>query len=65
MNSVKGSIAVIDNVEIEDLIYIVRGQQVMLDSDLTDIYGYSVKRLNEQIKNNSDRFPEAFRFQLT
>lgn len=60
MNSVKGSIAVIDNVEIKDLIYIVRGQQVMLDSDLTDIYGYSVKRLNEQIKNNSDRFPEAF-----
>lgn len=37
----------------------------MLDSDLVDIYGYSVKRLNEQIKNNVDRFPEEFRFQLT
>lgn len=43
----------------------MRGQQVMLDSDLADIYGYSVKRLNEQIKNNADRFPEEFRFQLT
>lgn len=39
MNSVKASIAIIDNVEIKDLIYIVRGQQVMLYFDLADIYG--------------------------
>lgn len=46
-------------------IYIIRGQQVMLDSDLAKIYGYEVKRLNEQVKRNIKRFPEDFMFQLT
>ena len=41
-------------------IYIIRGQQVMLDSDLVKIYGYEVKRLNEQVKRNIKRFPEDF-----
>lgn len=45
-------------------IYIIRGQQVMLDSDLAKIYGYEVKRLNEQVKRNIKRFPEDFMFQL-
>ncbi len=40
-------------------------QQVMLDYDLAEIYGYEVKRLNEQIKRNITRFPEDFMFQLT
>lgn len=43
----------------------IRGQQVMLDTDLADIYGYEVKRLNEQVKRNKKRFPEDFMFQLT
>lgn len=46
-------------------VYIIRGQQVMLDYDLAEIYGYEAKRLNEQVKRNIARFPEDFMFQLT
>ena len=46
-------------------VYIIRGLQVMLDYDLAEIYGYEVKRLNEQAKRNIARFPEDFMFQLT
>ena len=46
-------------------VYIIRGQQVMLDYDLAEIYGYEVKRLNEQVKRNIARFPEDFMFELT
>ena len=41
-------------------VYIIRGQQVMLDYDLAELYGYEVKRLNEQVKRNIARFPEDF-----
>ncbi|MCR5066967.1 MAG: ORF6N domain-containing protein [Erysipelotrichaceae bacterium] len=50
---------------LRDRIHIVRGQQVMLDFDLAEIYGYSTKRFNEQVKNNMERFDNDFRFQLT
>lgn len=50
---------------IENLIHIIRGQQVMLDSDLARLYGVETRRLNEQVKRNIDRFPEDFMFQLT
>jgi len=46
-------------------IYMIRGERVMLDSDLADLYGVLTKRLNEQVKRNLDRFPEEFAFQLT
>jgi hypothetical protein len=46
-------------------IFLVRGQKVMLDADLADLYGVSTKRLNEQVKRNRHRFPEDFVFQLT
>ena len=46
-------------------IYIIRGVQVMLDADLADIYGYTTKNFNRQVKNNIERFDEDFRFQLT
>lgn len=62
---INSQIAVINEESIKDKIYIIRGQQVMLDFDLADIYGYEVKRLNEQVKRNSNRFPEDFLFQLT
>jgi phage regulator Rha-like protein len=45
-------------------IYLIRGQKVMLDTDLAVFYGVEVKRLNEQIKRNMERFPENFCFQL-
>ena len=50
---------------IEPLIKVVRGQQVMLDKDLAMLYGVETKRLNEQVKRNIKRFPEDFMFQLT
>jgi hypothetical protein len=50
---------------IEDLIFLVRGQRVMLDSDLALVYGVSTTRLNEQFQRNRDRFPASFAFQLT
>ena len=55
----------IDLINIESLIRIIRGQQVMLDSDLAMLYGVETKRLNEQVKRNLNRFPEDFMFQLT
>ena len=51
--------------EIKSLIYTVRGQQAMLDSDLARLYGVETKVLNQAAKRNQDRFPEDFRFQLT
>lgn len=51
--------------DVKSLIYVVRGQQVMLDSDLAEIYGYEVKVMNQQVKRNINRFPEDFMFQLT
>jgi hypothetical protein len=50
---------------IEDKILVIRGQKVMLDSDLAKIYGIPTKRFNEQVKRNLERFPEDFMFQLT
>lgn len=50
---------------IRSRIYSARGVQVMLDSDLSELYGVEVKRLTEQVKRNIDRFPEQFHFQLT
>ena len=53
----------VDNVE--GAIYLIRGQRVMLDSDLAAIYGVTTKRLNEQLRRNRKRFPQDFVFQLT
>ena len=50
--------------DIRSKVYIIRGQQVMLDKDLAEIYGYEVKKLNQQVKRNIERFPEEFCFQL-
>lgn len=45
-------------------IYYIRGQKVMLDSDLAELYGVETRRLNEQVARNADRFPEDFMFRL-
>lgn len=50
---------------IKKRVYTIRVQQVMLDSDLAEIYGYEVKNLNRQVKNNLERFPEDFMFQIS
>ena len=57
---------IIDDKLLKDKIYLIRGVQVMLDSDLAEIYGYTTKRLNEQVKNNIEKFDEEdLMFQLT
>ncbi len=55
---------IITSKEIENQIYTVRGQQVMLDSDLASIYQVETKVFNQAVKRNANRFPESFRFQL-
>ena len=50
---------------IEPLIKVIRGQQVMLDKDLAMLYGVEAKVLNQAVKRNIERFPNDFRFQLT
>jgi len=50
---------------LHQLIHDIRGQKVMLDADLAEVYGVTTKRLNEAVKRNAPRFPEDFVFQLT
>lgn len=65
IEEVTTEIAIVDKETVENLIYIIRGQKVMLDVDLARIYGYETRRFNEQVKNNIERFDDDFRFQLT
>jgi phage regulator Rha-like protein len=51
--------------KIQELIYEIRGQKVMLDRELAELYGVEIKRLNESVKRNIKRFPPEFMFQLT
>lgn len=55
----------ISNEEIKNLIYTIRGKQVMLDSDVARLFNYATKDLNRNVKNNIERFPEYYCFQLT
>lgn len=54
-----------DLIIIENKIYEIRGQKVMLDFDLAEMYGVETKRLKEQVRRNMERFPKDFLFQLT
>ena len=54
-----------DLLNIENKILIIRGQHVMLDRDLAEIYGYETKNFNRQVKNNIEKFDDDFMFQLT
>jgi hypothetical protein len=58
------SLAIPDEV-LMNKIYLIRGQKVMIDSDLSELYGVETRRLNEQVKRNMPRFPEDFMFQLS
>ena len=57
------SLIIADEVVISK-IYVIRGQKVMLDSDLADLYGVETKRLKEQVRRNKHRFPDRFMFEL-
>jgi len=59
-------IVIVDDKTIQEKIYFIRGQKVMLDADLAEIYGYETKNFNRQVKNNIEKFEgEDFMFQLT
>ena len=51
--------------DIENMIFNIRGVQVMIDSDIAALYGIETKALNQAVKRNTDRFPTDFMFQLT
>ena len=66
-NNTKYKIELMENSSdnIKNLIYSIRGKQVMLDSDVAMLYQYTTKRINETVRRNINRFPEKFCFQLT
>lgn len=61
----KNGLSIYDDDYLKSKIYNIRGKQVMLDFDLAKIYGYETKNFNRQVKNNTERFDDDFRFQLT
>ena len=68
MNDEINSLAIQDNLSNEDiknLIYTIKGKQVMLDSDVARLYHYETKKINQTVKRNINRFPEKFCFRLT
>ena len=65
MSKTDSSVEIVSEEVILENIYLIRGQKVMLDRDLAEMYGVEVKRLNEAVKRNVTRFPEDFMFQLS
>ena len=66
MEDNKAALPQLDTIDdIKEKIYTIRGVQVMLDSDLARIYGYTTKAFNQQVKNNAQRFPSDFMIELT
>ena len=59
------NLVMVDGKEIRNMIYTIRGRQVMIDRDLAYLYNVETKVLNQAVKRNLNRFPEHFRFQLT
>jgi len=64
MSNTEHNLVIPDEI-IMNKIYLIRGQKVMIDSDLAELYGVETKRLNEQVKRNASRFPIDFMFELT
>ncbi|HEY0668172.1 MAG TPA: ORF6N domain-containing protein [Sphingobacteriaceae bacterium] len=61
----KQALSVISDNVVTRKIYEIRNRKIMIDSDLSEMYGVETRRLNEQVKRNSERFPEDFMFQLS
>lgn len=57
-------LTIINENTIKDKIYVIRGKQVMLDYDLAEYYGYSVKAFNQQVQRNKDKFPSSWLFKI-
>lgn len=60
----ENEIMIADERSLKDKIYLIRGQQVMLDFDLAEIYGYTTSAFNQQVNRNIDKFDEDFMFRL-
>ena len=58
-------IMIVDERTLKDKLYIIRGQHVMLDFELAEIYGYETGAFNQQVKRNIEKFDQDFMFQLT
>lgn len=58
-------IKIVEPMQVQSLIHLIRGERVILDRDLAALYGVEVAQLNRQVKRNIERFPEDFMFQLT
>jgi hypothetical protein len=54
-----------DILEIENMIYVIRGHRVMFDSDLAKLYGVETKAMNQSVRRNIERFPEDFMFSIS
>ena len=54
-----------EEIKVENMIYEIRGKQVILDSDLAKLYGTDTKRVNEAVTRNKEKFPERFSWKLT
>jgi phage regulator Rha-like protein len=65
MSEEKNKESLVPNELIASRILLIRGQKVMIDADIAQLYGVDTKRLNEQVKRNKSRFPENFMFELT
>ncbi len=55
----------VENIKIKDMIYEIRGVEIMLDTDLAKLYQVETKRINEALKNNPDKFPERYSFRIS
>ena len=64
MSQKKEIVTIIPQENLTEMIFLIRGQRVMIDKDLADLYEVKTKRLNEQVKRNKKRFPDDFMFQL-
>ena len=64
MDTNKTELVLLREEDLKEKIYIIRGRKVMLDFDLAEVYGYSTKRLNEQVNRNLQKFPSDFLFRL-
>ena len=63
-NNTYKEIVIVDDKTIKEKIYVIRGQRVMLDTDLAEIYGYSTRTFNQQVRNNIEKFDDDFMFIL-
>ncbi len=60
----KKEIVIVDDKTIKEKIYLIRGQKAMLDTDLAEIYGYTTRAFNQQVRNNIEKFDDDFMFRL-